>query len=78
MSGRELSVPFDYDRKFVLVNSKIGEKIDEGFKFLAGTSKAKTVESKYSDLLRVINKRFDYLARLQLLEAIKAESHWTN
>ena len=30
MSGRELSVPFDYDRKFVLVNSKIGEKIDEG------------------------------------------------
>ena len=72
MSGRELSVPFDYDRKFVLVNSKIGEKIDEGFKFLWDT-KGKDGRSKYSDLLRVINKRFDYLARLQLLEAIKAE-----
>ncbi|MEN9431081.1 MAG: hypothetical protein RJA86_1940, partial [Pseudomonadota bacterium] len=34
MSGRDLSVPFDYDRKFVLIDSKIGEKIDEGFKFL--------------------------------------------
>ena len=72
MSGRELSVPFDYDRKFVLVNSKIGEKIDEGFNYLWNT-KDKDGKSKYSNLLRFINKRFDYLARLQLLEAIKAE-----
>lgn len=72
MSGRELSVPFDYDRKFVLVNSKIGEKIDEGFDYLWNT-KDKDGNQKYGDLLRVINKRFDYLARLQLLEAIKAE-----
>ncbi|PTQ86750.1 LPD29 domain-containing protein [Agitococcus lubricus] len=72
MSGRELSVPFDYDRKFVLVNSKIGEKIDEGFNYLWDT-KDKDGKSKYSDLSRAINKRFDYLARLQLLEAIKAQ-----
>ena len=72
MSGRDLSVPFDYDRKFVLIDSKIGEKIDEGFKFLWDT-KDKDGKSKYSDLLRVLNKRFDYLARLQLLEAIKAQ-----
>ena len=32
MSGRDLSVPFDYDRKFVLVNSEIGKAIAEGFK----------------------------------------------
>ncbi len=72
MSGRDLSVPFDYDRKFVLVNSEIGKEIDEGFKFLWDT-KDKGGKSKYSDLLRVLNKRFDYLARLQLLEAIKAQ-----
>lgn len=72
MSGRELSVPFDYDRKFVLISSKVGEKIDEGFNYLWDT-KDKDGKSKYSDLLRAINKRFDYLARLQLLEAIKAQ-----
>lgn len=72
MSGRDLSVPFDYDRKFVLIDSKIGEKIDEGFSYLWDT-KDKDGKSKYSDLLRVLNKRFDYLARLQLLEAIKAQ-----
>ncbi|HQZ60460.1 MAG TPA: helicase-related protein, partial [Acinetobacter sp.] len=72
MSGRDLSVPFDYDRKFVLVNSEIGKEIDEGFSYLWDT-KDKDGKSKYSDLLRVLNKRFDYLARLQLLEAIKAQ-----
>lgn len=72
MSGRDLSVPFDYDRKFVLVDSEIGKEIDEGFKFLWDT-KDKDGKSKYSELLRVLNKRFDYLARLQLLEAIKAQ-----
>ena len=66
MSGRELSVPFDYDRKFVLVNSKIGEKIDEGFKFLWDT-KGKDGRSKYNDLLRVINKRFDYLGTFAII-----------
>ena len=34
MSGRELSVPFDYDRKFVLVNSKIGEKLMRALSFM--------------------------------------------
>lgn len=72
MSGRDLSVPFDYDRKFVLVNSEIGKEIDEGFSYLWDT-KDKDGKSKYSELLRVLNKRFDYLARLQLLEAIKAQ-----
>jgi predicted RNA methylase len=72
MSGRDLSVPFDYDRKFVLVDSEIGKEIDEGFSYLWDT-KDKDGKSKYSDLLRVLNKRFDYLARLQLLEAIKAQ-----
>ncbi|MEN9431070.1 MAG: hypothetical protein RJA86_1929, partial [Pseudomonadota bacterium] len=73
MSGRDLSVPFDYDRKFVLIDSKIGEKIDEGFKFL-WSEKDKDGQYKYGDLLRVLNRQFDYLSRIQLLEAIKADA----
>jgi len=73
MSGRDLSVPFDYDRKFVLIDSKIGEKIDEGFKFL-WDAKNKEGQYIYGDLLRDLTKSFDYLRRVQLLEAIKAEA----
>lgn len=72
ISGRDLSVPFDYDRKFVLVKSKIGEKIDEGFKFLREARGADN-KSKYNNLSAELNKEFDYLARLQLLEAIKSQ-----
>lgn len=73
MSGRDLSVPFDYDRKFVLIDSKIGEKIDEGFKFL-WSEKDKDGQRKYGELLTALNRQFDYLSRIQLLEAIKADA----
>lgn len=73
MSGRDLSVPFDYDRKFVLIDSKIGEKIDEGFKFL-WSEKDKDGQYKYGELLTALNRQFDYLSRIQLLEAIKADA----
>lgn len=73
MSGRDLSVPFDYDRKFVMIDSDLGKKIDEGFKFL-WSEKDKEGKHKYGDLLRDLMRSFDYLSRIQLLEAIKADA----
>ncbi|MFX8098648.1 hypothetical protein ABTK82_20115, partial [Acinetobacter baumannii] len=34
MSGRDLEVNFDYDRKFILIGSRVGELIDEGLTYL--------------------------------------------
>lgn len=67
LSGRMLSVDHDYDRKFVLVESAIGRKIDEGLDFLRDNS------AEYSALYSRIMKSFDYLHRRYLLEAIKAK-----
>ncbi|WP_151742931.1 DEAD/DEAH box helicase family protein [Acinetobacter sp. TUM15113] len=72
MAGRELQLKFDYDRKFVLIKSNVGQKIDEGLDYLWDTKDEKG-NSKYSDLSSLVNKRFDYLSRRRLLEAIKAE-----
>ncbi|MDM1021577.1 DEAD/DEAH box helicase family protein [Acinetobacter sp. VNK23] len=72
MSGRELQLKFDYDRKFVLIKSNIGQKIDEGLDYLSD-SKDEKGDRKYSELSQLVNKRFDYLSRRRLLEAIKAE-----
>ncbi|EXB47319.1 type III restriction enzyme, res subunit [Acinetobacter baumannii 146457] len=72
MAGRELQLKFDYDRKFILIRSNVGQKIDEGLDYLWDTKDDKG-NSKYSDLSSLVNKRFDYLSRRRLLEAIKAE-----
>ncbi|RZG78371.1 DEAD/DEAH box helicase family protein, partial [Acinetobacter venetianus] len=72
MAGRELQLKFDYDRKFVLIKSNIGQKIDEGLDYL-WDSKDANGNSRFSDLSSLVNKRFDYLSRRRLLEAIKAE-----
>lgn len=67
LSGRMLSVDHDYDRKFVLIESAIGRKIDEGLEFLRSSGE------EYGALYSRILKRFDYLHRRYLLEAIKAK-----
>lgn len=72
MAGRELQLKFDYDRKFILIWSNVGQKIDEGLDYLWDTKDDKG-NSKYSDLSSLVNKRFDYLYRRRLLESIKAE-----
>jgi hypothetical protein len=65
LSGRMLDVDKDYDRKFVLTESAIGTKIDEGMEFLWDNE-------HYRPLWDVMRKKFDYLSRRYLLEAIKA------
>lgn len=72
MTGRDLNIKFDYDRKFVLISSKVGQLIDEGLEYLSDSKDAKG-DRKFPDLSRAIAKRFDYLSRRRLLESIKAK-----
>lgn len=66
LGARTLEVDADYDRKFVYVESKIGNKIDEGLTWLRENK-------RFRSLYDIINKRFDYLARQRLLQALKAQ-----
>lgn len=66
LSSRNLDTPFDYDRRFVLAENAVGQKIDEGLDFLREN------HARYGELHEYLNKDFDHLARRYLLEAIKA------
>jgi hypothetical protein len=65
LSFRSLDVNFDYDRKFVLVESAIGRRIDEAMEWIR--------KQKYQLLADELNEKFDHLQRRYLLEAIKAQ-----
>ena len=68
LHGRRIQVPYDYSREFVLVDGGIGKAIDEGMKYLFDN------REKYPGLAEQMRTRFDYLARLQTLESIKASA----
>lgn len=88
LSGRKLEVPFDYDRKFVLVNDAVGTKIDNALKYLReeslnaekraresnGEQSAMTEAEHWKELFTSVDKRFDYQNRMYLLESIKAKA----
>ena len=67
LSGRILDVDADYDRKFVMVDDAIGNRIDQLMEFLHHAE-----GGRFQPLARLIGKRFDYLSRRRLLEAMKA------
>lgn len=67
VSGRMLDVARDYDRKFVTVNNAEGRMIDRAFEWMQQTG-----GGRYYELSRFYGKRFDYISRARLLEAIKA------
>lgn len=67
LSGRMLTVDKDYDRKFTLAHNAIGNQIDQALNFLQENE-------PFRPLVDIVGKRFDYLTRMRLLEAIKAES----
>ena len=69
LSSRLLDVKADYDRRFVLFDSAIGNRIDEAFTWLADHRRDSTGHAKLEEL---VNKQVDYLTRRYLLEAIKA------
>lgn len=66
LSGRMLEVDADYGRRFIKVESALGEKIDEGMEFMRE-------HPEYKHLYQPFMKSFDYLKRRYLLEAIKAK-----
>jgi hypothetical protein len=76
LSGRSLQVDVDYDRRFVIVADAIGTEIDAILKTLSeGKNSADPVlKDGYRTLNSLMRSKFGYLARMQLLEAIKAKA----
>lgn len=73
VSGRDLVVPFDYDRKFILVDSGVGRLIDKGMSVLLSTKDAED-RYMYPAVYAVFREHFDSRKREQLLEVIKAKA----
>ena len=82
VSGRVLDVDFDYDRRFVLVDSAIGNRIDEALQWLddqvreeskGNINNPKEAKHGMGNVRGIIGEQFDYLSRRYLLEAIKAK-----
>lgn len=73
--GRSLSVATDYDRRFIAVESKDGEKIDAAMDALRETARGATEQDRrdWFAIEKAVRDNFNYLSRMQLLEAIKAE-----
>lgn len=71
LSGRMLDVPFDYDRRFISVDSAIGTRIDDALDWLSQNARGKDSEGMQVLEAHIADK-FDYLSRRYLLEAIKA------
>ena len=76
LSGRSLQIDVDYDRKFSLVADGLGAEIDKVLKHIwdGGSHQDKAIADGYRTISHAINKRFNYLKRMQLLEAIKAKA----
>lgn len=68
LSGRALEVDPDYERKFVYVEGTIGDTIDQGLEWMRTAE-----DGRFHGLWEVVIKRFTYLRRQYLLEAIKAK-----
>lgn len=65
VSGRSIDVPYDYSRDFVVVQSGVGSKIDEGIHAIWDDKRIRILNE-------VINKRWTYFKRAQFLEAAKS------
>ncbi|MBK7002112.1 MAG: methyltransferase [Rhodoferax sp.] len=72
LSGRMLDVIPDYDRRFILVESAIGNRIDEALDWISEQRQSEKGQGPYSELSDAINEQFKYLQKRYLLEAIKA------
>jgi hypothetical protein len=75
LSGRALQIEADYDRKFVRVQDAQGEQIDEALDYIRDNVDRQTDEGQdWAELQDHVAKNFNYLRRMQLLEAIKAKA----
>ncbi|GAB2806358.1 hypothetical protein GCM10027276_03770 [Comamonas piscis] len=74
LSSRVLDVDADYDRRFVLIDSDLGNRIDEVFRWIDDQARSEKNDSAtFHSLRKLVQGSFDYLSRRYLLEAIKAE-----
>lgn len=73
LSGRVLDVPHDYDRRFVLVDSKIGNDIDAALDWIDARTYGADKVAGMGAVRDAVQDSFDYLSRRYLLEAIKAQ-----
>jgi len=69
ITGRQIEVKHDYSREFIVLNSEIGEKIDEGLSIL----ESREFKDEYKTLGRTTDKWITWLYKNQLLEAIKTK-----
>lgn len=69
ISGRQIQVPFDYSREFVLINSTIGNEIDKGLDVM----QSKDFSDKYPYLSVYFKRKWKFHYTRQLLENIKAK-----
>ena len=84
LSARMLDVDADYDRRFMLIDSALGNRIDEALDHLRDqankrtegkvTIEASKEKAAWRHLSDQIGDQFDYLSRMYLLEAIKTEA----
>ncbi len=70
ISGRQIEVDKDYSREFVVVDSEIGQRIDEGKELLTSSE----FRESYPLLSQFSNRKFNYNYTNQLLECIKAKA----
>lgn len=68
ISGRQIDIDRDYSREFVLLNSEIGNKIDEGVREMTESG----FREDFPMLTRYFKKKWTYHFTRQLLENIKA------
>lgn len=79
LSSRALDSKFDYDRRFVTVDSSIGRRVDEALKWLwdqSSSSSNNDDDMRYAFQQlndRISKESFNYHARMYFLEAIKGK-----
>lgn len=67
--GRRLDVPFDYDRRFQLIEDAAGKKLDDALRFLNEAE-----NGIYRPIYDEVMRTFDYQRRMFLLESMKARA----
>jgi hypothetical protein len=74
LSGRSLDIPTDYDRRFVPTKDAQGQKIDEALEYIRSRIDSTSAGREWGELSDHVRRNFNYLKRMQLLEAIKARA----
>lgn len=69
LMGRRLDVPFDYDRRFQLIDDAAGKKLDDALRFLNEAE-----NGIYRPIYDEVMRTFDYQRRMFLLESMKARA----